>query len=339
VIFSSSNCFKEKGYATMSNPEFLSLLTSLSNGEPAYFRRMIDGATYTRKFSPAERLIILGGGHIAQPLCRIAAMLNFSVFVVDDRPSFANTPRFPEAEKVICDGFPSAIKDLGIRPSDYVCVLTRGHRYDADCLRRILPGRLPSYLGMIGSVRRVSGLMELLRDEGYDSGKLAQIHAPIGLKINALTPAEIAVSICAELVAHRRRSPEKEEVLPQTDADMSVLQFLAEGEGPKAMLLVLNTKGSTPVEAGAIMAIDPFGRTYGTIGGGCSENAVILQARQLIGSGRAEVAEVDMTNDVAAEEAMVCGGTMQVLVEDIPEEEASDASFHTDSLTERNLEL
>jgi xanthine dehydrogenase accessory factor len=120
---------------------------------------------------------------------------------------------------------------------------------------------------------------------------------------------------------------------------MSVLQFLAEGKGPKAMLLVLNTKGSTPVEAGAIMAIDPFGRTFGTIGGGCSENAVILQSRQLIGSRGTKVVEVDMTNDMAAEEGMVCGGTMQVLVEDIPEEEASDASFHTDSLTERNLEL
>ena len=294
----------------MINPEFSSFLTSLSNGEPTYLQRDVDGVAYTRKFLPAERLIVLGGGHIAQPLCCMAAMLDFSVFVVDDRTSFANKARFPDAEKVICDGFSDAIKNLGIRPSDYVCVVTRGHRYDADCLRQILPGRLPSYLGMIGSLRRVSGLMELLREDGYDSGKLDQIHAPIGLKINALTPAEIAVSICAELVAHRRQSSVKEEVLSQTDSDRSVLQFLAEGEGPKAMLLVLNTKGSTPVEAGAIMAIDPLGRTFGTIGGGCSENAVILQARQLIGSGGTKVVEVDMTNDMAAEEGMVCGGTM-----------------------------
>lgn len=296
----------------------------LSDGNAAYLRRMVDENTYTRKFSPSERLIILGGGHIAQPLCRMAVMLDFSVIVVDDRPTFANSERFPDAGQILCDAFPAAIQRLGIRQSDYVCVITRGHRYDADCLRQILPGRLPSYLGMIGSARRVSGLMKLLRDEGYDSGKLSEVHAPIGLKINALTPAEIAVSISAELVAHRREGSVKEDVLPQTDANMGVLRFLAEGKGKKAMLLVLATKGSTPVEAGAIMAIDPFGRTYGTIGGGCSENAVILQARQLIGSGGAKIVEVDMTNDMAAEEGMVCGGTMQVLVEDIPVEEASN---------------
>jgi xanthine dehydrogenase accessory factor len=302
----------------MANTEFSSILSAVSGGEAAYLRRTAGQESFTRKFSPPERLIILGGGHVAQPVCKIAAMLDYAVTVVDDRPAFANRERFPDAEQVICDAFPHAIEGLKIRPSDYVCVVTRGHRYDADCLRVLLPGSAPAYLGMIGSRRRVAGLMKLLRDEGFDGGRLDAIHAPIGLDINAQTPTEIAVSICAELVAVRRKNAVDEAVLPQTNTDMDVLRFLAQDGGPRAMLLVLSTRGSTPVEAGALMAIDPIGRSYGTIGGGCSENAVTLKARRLLGSGKSEVAEVDMTNEVAEDEGMVCGGTMRVLIEDVP---------------------
>jgi xanthine dehydrogenase accessory factor len=301
----------------MINAEFDSILTAVSSGEAAYLRRTAGQESFTRKFMPPERLIILGGGHVAQPVCRIAAMLNYAVTVVDDRPTFANQKRFPDAKQVICDAFPNAIQNLKIRPLDYVCVVTRGHRYDADCLRVLLPGSFPAYLGMIGSRRRVAGLMKLLRDEGFDSHKLDAIHAPIGLDINAQTPAEIAISICAELVAVRRKNANREAVLPQANADMEVLRFLANGDGPRAMLLVLSTRGSTPVEAGALMAIDPIGRSFGTIGGGCSENAVMLKARRLLGSGKSEVTEVDMTNEVAEDEGMVCGGTMRVLIEDM----------------------
>ena len=270
----------------------------------------------------ADMLILLGGGHIAQPLCRMAAMLDFDVTVVDDRPDFAAASRFPEAAHTVCDAFAAAIAALKLRESDYVCVITRGHRWDADCLRQIFSGAMPSYLGMIGSRRRVAGLMRLLRDEGYDAEKLAAIHAPIGLAIGAVTPAEIAVSICAQLVEHRRALPETEypgTLLEQTNSDLSAIRYLAENAEPKALLLVLTSTGSTPVKSGALMAVNKLGTGCGTIGGGCSEAVAMQRARKIIGTGESCVIEIDMTNDVAADEGMVCGGTMRVLIEDASE--------------------
>lgn len=222
----------------------------------------------------------------------------------------------------MCDAFAAAIAALKLRESDYVCVITRGHRWDADCLRQIFSGAMPSYLGMIGSRRRVAGLMRLLRDEGYDAEKLAAIHAPIGLAIGAVTPAEIAVSICAQLVEHRRALPETEypgTLLEQTNSDLSAIRYLAENAEPKALLLVLTSTGSTPVKSGALMAVNKLGTGCGTIGGGCSEAVAMQRARKIIGTGESCVIEIDMTNDVAADEGMVCGGTMRVLIEDASE--------------------
>lgn len=299
--------------------EFTRILQETAAGRAAALEREAEGTRWRRRFVPEDRLILLGGGHIALPLCNMAAMLDFAVTVVDDRPAFANTGRFPAAARVVCDGFASALEGLRIRPTDYVCVITRGHRWDGDCLRVILRGESPFYLGMIGSKRRVTGLLKLLEEEGFDSARLAAIHTPIGLKIGAETPAEIAVSICAELVQERRRrKPEADaELLERTDTDFALLRFLAEDPAPGALMTVLSTRGSTPVESGAIMAIDDTGRTFGTIGGGCGEAEVMRTARRLIGTGQRELVEVDMSNDFAMEEGMVCGGRMLVLAEDV----------------------
>lgn len=305
--------------------------------------------TYVRRWAPKERLILLGGGHIAQPLCRIGAMLDFAVTVVDDRPDFANRLRFPEAEQVICGDFGEAIDRLHPGAEDFVCAITRGHRYDADCLRRLLSGDETKYLGMIGSKRRVAGLMELLRQEGYEGARLERICAPIGLAIYARTTAEIAVSIAAQLVEYRRRETGgsgtgKTEYLPQTNVDPKLLSVLAEPREPRepqVIAVVISTKGSTPVKAGAMMAVGRLGRLAGTVGGGCGEAEVIQVARKMAARDNAPqirnsgsqsqkhtsqlqnqawegtVIQVSMTNDAAAEEGMACGGTMEVLLEPV----------------------
>ena len=121
---------------------------------------------------PQERLIVLGAGHIALPVCEFGARCGFTVCVVDDRPDFANRSRFPDAALVICDSFENGIRRLEVTPFDYVVVITRGHRHDADCLRALLPGAEPAYLGMIGSRRRTRGLLEMLKEEGYDEARL-----------------------------------------------------------------------------------------------------------------------------------------------------------------------
>ncbi len=274
-------------------------------------------AVYTRVFLPPHRLILLGGGHVSQPLCRYAADLEFDVAVVDDRPGFANTARFPEAGKVICDSFEHALEQLSITKYDFVCVITRGHRHDAACLRQILPGTMPRYLGLIGSRRRTIELFKMLEEEGFDRAKIDQIHTPIGLAIGAETPKEIAVSILAELILHRSsRSAEKEaERLALASHEPELLAYLLANHEPCALAVVVEKHGSTPVPTGAVMAVDRLGGIVGTVGGGCGEYEIRNHALETLRTGQARLVTLDMSNDVAEEEGMVCGGRMQVWIE------------------------
>lgn len=314
----------------MQHTVFQSIKKKLQEGKSVDQILHVSGRDYIRRWVPKERLILLGGGHIAQPLCRIGTMLDFAVIVVDDRPSFANRKRFPEADRVICEDFGKAIASLRPGAEDFVCVITRGHRFDAVCLRHLLSGSETKYLGMIGSKRRVSGLMELLYQEGYEKERLDKICAPIGFAINAQTTVEIAVSIAAQLVEYRRKDMGKDsraECLTQTNVDMQLLNVLTEPKEPLVLAVVISTKGSTPVKAGAMMVVGKLGRVEGTVGGGCGEAEVIQAARKMAGGEDAaadkderessRVIQVSMTNDAAAEEGMACGGMMEVFLEAI----------------------
>ncbi len=301
--------------------EFQDILDAVTEGREATLMRQVGENLYARRFLPPERLILLGGGHVSLALYEAALPLGFAVTVVDDRPAFASYTRFPEAKEVVCDSFEAALPRLNIGAGDFVCVLTRGHKDDVTCMKHLLRGNEPRYLGMIGSHRRVKGLFELLGEEGFDRAHIERVHAPIGLSIGAVTPAEIAVSIAAELIAARHAQPPVPGLLPQQNTDLDALHFLADDGRCAALLLVLATKGSTPVKGGALMGTDKLGNSAGTIGGGCGENQAILAARRLIGTGKSQVVTVDMTNDVAAMEGMVCGGTMDVLIEDLPAKE------------------
>jgi xanthine dehydrogenase accessory factor len=156
---------------------------------------------FVERVGPPAELVVVGAGHIAQPLSRIGALLGFRVTVVDDRPDFARRDRFPDADKVGVADFSDPFAGIPIGPRSYVVLVTRGHRYDFDCVRALArAGAEPAYVGMIGSRRRVRAAFEQLAAEGFDEARLARIHAPIGLDIGAETPAEIAVAIAAEMI-------------------------------------------------------------------------------------------------------------------------------------------
>ncbi len=303
----------------MSKQEFRDILERVRNGEEAALVRSIDGARYVRRFVPSPRLILLGGGHVALALAKIAAMLGFSVVVVDDRPEFASRERFPMAA-VCCGSFDRAIAELRLRPSDYLCTLTRGHRWDALCLQAIRDsGVLPCYLGMLGSKQRAEGVRKQLTDEGDPAGLLSILHAPIGLPIQALTAEEIAVSICAELVQERRKheTVSSGDMLAQTGVDEHVLELLADPEEPAAMLLVLRTEGTTPLKSGALMAVDRFGRGYGTIGGGSAEAFSMEQGKKILENDGQIVVQKDLTDDMAGSGSGLMGGKMHILIENV----------------------
>ena len=117
-----------------------------------------------------------------------------------DRPSFVNAARFPEADALIVDHFEKALHEFPIDADTYIVLITRGHQHDVTSLMAVIDSPA-SYIGMIGSRRRIKGVFELLeREEGIDPGKLKQVYSPIGLEIGAVTPAEIAVAILAEII-------------------------------------------------------------------------------------------------------------------------------------------
>jgi xanthine dehydrogenase accessory factor len=154
---------------------------------------------------PPWQMVIVGAGHVAQPLCTLGAILGLRVTVVDDRPQFATRERFPEAQTVKQVDFSDPFADIPLHRWSHVILVTRGHKYDYECLRKILmAGPLPGYIGMIGSRRRVRATFDALLAEGIPRESLEAVHTPIGLDIGAETPGEIAVSVAAELVHHWR---------------------------------------------------------------------------------------------------------------------------------------
>ena len=271
-------------------------------------------------YFPEPRLIILGGGHIAKPLAEFASKAGFSVTINDDRPSFANSERFPTADKVLCESFDNCFDFISLNKSAYVVIITRGHRHDMDCIRQVLKHNT-AYVGMIGSKRRVKSVLEQLSGEGYSEEVLNKVNAPIGLDIGAVTPEEIAFSIIAQLIRYRRlgdisKVTTKPVKTNWPDFDPDVLKELCKEEASqRAIVTIISTKGSVPRKEGAKMLVWPFGKIIGSIGGGCSEGEVINSARDVIRNGGYQIQTIDMTGSIAEEDGMVCGGIMEVIIE------------------------
>jgi xanthine dehydrogenase accessory factor len=133
-------------------------------------------------------------------------MLDFSVVVVDNRPEFANRERLPWADTVIAEDYQSALKKILPLDNAYVIILTHKHVHDFEVLEQCVQNPF-HYLGMIGSKTKVAKAFQQLREKGIDETVIQRIHAPIGVDIGANTPAEIALSIAAELVAVRSGTP------------------------------------------------------------------------------------------------------------------------------------
>ncbi|MFC1917083.1 XdhC family protein [Chloroflexota bacterium] len=153
----------------------------------------------------APTLYVFGGGHIALPLVRIGNDIGFKVIVIDDRPEFADPQRFPEADAALNEDFTKVFPKLKITKTSYLVIITYGHKYDELVLEKALATEA-GYIGMIGSKNKVRTVFEHLRARGISQELLDKVHAPIGVEIGAESPAEIAVSIAAEIIKVRRTS-------------------------------------------------------------------------------------------------------------------------------------
>jgi xanthine dehydrogenase accessory factor len=177
------------------------------NHEASYDNGLICGGTlevFVEPILPQPALTIFGGGHVSMALATIAHMAGFAIAVADDRETFANKERFPMAHEIFTS-YEDAFDKLKPGDSSYLVIVTRGHRDDMRVLGWAA-GTNARYIGMIGSKRKVLSVYEALEREGISPERLANVHAPVGLEIGALTPEEIAINITAELIAVRRHA-------------------------------------------------------------------------------------------------------------------------------------
>ena len=161
------------------------------------------GSLFAEQIQSAGRVYIFGGGHVAQELVPVLTHVGFRCVVMDDRPEFTRRELFPCAEEILCGDLGRIGELASIGPDDYVCVMTRGHACDTLVQAQVLKCR-PAYCGVIGSAHKAAGVRKTLKEEyGLSDEVLDLVTTPIGLPIKGETPAEIAISIAAQMILCR----------------------------------------------------------------------------------------------------------------------------------------
>lgn len=171
-------------------------------GKPSFDR---DAGVFYDPLVPEEKLVILGAGHVGLALAVAAAPLGFQITVVDDRAELLGPDRFPPEVNTIHGDFAQLIAELPLDAATYIVIVTRNHGLDLTCVRAVLP-RKSRYVGVMGSARKSRMLVKQLHLEGFDPARIDALFTPIGTNIDAETPAELAISILAEIVAVRHNS-------------------------------------------------------------------------------------------------------------------------------------
>ncbi len=249
------------------------------------------------------QLIILGGGHVSQPVAKIGKMLGFYVTVMDDREEFVTKERFPDADRLIQGTYEEIPEKIPVYENAYYVIVTRGHLGDSASARQILK-RPYVYLGMIGSRNKVKLTREKLLREGFTEDQLNTIHAPIGLPIGGHMPAEIAVSITAEIVQEKNK-------YNVSYIDEAVEKAVWEKE-KGVMITIISKRGSSPRGTGSKMFLDREGRSHGSIGGGNVEFQALKYAPK---AQHGEIKSYNLSNQGGANLGMICGGEVEVLYE------------------------
>lgn len=192
-------CSREGGIrfgSSIDAADIMPLIASramLKTGEPSY---------YVEPLTRSETVYVFGGGHVSQELVPVLAHIGFSVVVFEDRAEFSDPSLFPGAVRTVMGDFSDVSEQIAIHPDDYAVIMTRGHQADFEVLRQVLQTEA-SYIGVIGSRHKIAATNKRLVEAGIPEEALSRVHTPIGLPIGAETPAEIAISIAGELIAHR----------------------------------------------------------------------------------------------------------------------------------------
>ncbi len=171
---------------------------------------------YSEPLVRSGKVIVFGGGHVAQELVPVLSHVGFRCVVLDDRKEFANKRLFPTAEKISIIDFENILQDIDINENDYIITVTRGHNYDLTVQKQVLKTDA-GYVGVIGSRNKIAETKSRLMESGIPEEAIKRIFSPIGLPIRGETPAEIAISIAGEIILVRALRQEKKGYIYPSD--------------------------------------------------------------------------------------------------------------------------
>jgi xanthine dehydrogenase accessory factor len=241
LVFPDGRTVGTVGGGCIDRRVFSEVARVFEEGRPRLCRYELDGETaaelgmicggemevFVERIDAEPRVILFGGGHVAKTLAHLCAVVGFKVTVVDDRVEFAKRERFPDASEVILEDFDRAGARAAQYGAPFVVIVTRGHEHDRQVLVQVLRERT-RYVGLLGSKHKIGAMFSALAQAGVPEEQIADVHTPIGLDIGAQTPEEIALAICAELVAARygrpggrlvdAKNPPKGKALPPEEA-------------------------------------------------------------------------------------------------------------------------
>lgn len=260
----------------------------------------------TEKLDSKIELVLCGGGHVAKELYALATLLEMDISILDEREAFCNSTLYPEAS-LYCAPFAETLGTQQDWIKPYFVIVTRGHGFDQECLKRCL-GLPHSYIGMIGSRGKVAITMGNLKEQGFSEKALGEVYSPIGLSIGAVTAAEIAISILAQIISVYRKEAHSVRL------DPSLLRTLSDSQG-HVLARVVRKSGSAPCEVGFQIAVFGDGSNQGTVGGGLVEAKAIEHAQAMLGdiSLPNQVIEYGLDNTKAGSLGMICGGEVALL--------------------------
>lgn len=240
----------------------------------------LDGVRWLLEIlKPEARLIICGAGHVALACLRMAKLLGMDVTVLEDREEYAQAAEEAGADRVVCKPFREAIRALENTDSCKYLVMTRAHKMDQDCLEEIF--RKPySYVGMLGSPKKIAALRSNLVQAGIEEVHFEKLHSPVGLEIGAKTPAEIGVSVMAELIQLQNSG---EEEASSYSREMLGRQALHPAAG--ILCTLVDNGGGSPRNPGTKMLVYSQENRIGTIGGGVLEGTAIREAVKMLEEG------------------------------------------------------
>lgn len=257
------------------------------------------------------RLVICGAGHVAEACVRIAKVLGLRTTVIEDRPDFIENIKAAGADETICGPLQESVRAYESTKDTYFLSMNRAHALDQDCMEVIL-NKESAYVGMLGGPKKINALKANLEKKGIPASKWDGVHSPVGLSINAKTPAEIAVSILGEIIEIKNANP------VENTFTEDLFKAVGEAEKPAMLVTLIDNGGGSPRTKGTKMVVFAEDSRVGTIGGGLLEGTAQRRAAKLLEEGADWVLEtIGLDDDGKVENGLACCGYATVLMERI----------------------